>query len=86
MDVEGAPPPSAAAPPASAPGGAVYHLSTELAQGVRDAHGGGVKALCVLPGDAVVSGGDDKMVTVWCRIAPGAIAPGANDFASVHIW
>ena len=72
---------SSSAAAMSAPGGAVYHLSSELSQGVRDAHEGGVKALCVLPGDVVVSGGDDKMVTVWCRLAPGSV-----DFASGHIW
>ena len=82
MEIEGATAPAASASAAaSVPGGARYRLSTELAQGVRDAHEGGVKALCVLPCGAVVSGGDDKMVTVWCRVAPGS-----TDFASVHIW
>ena len=63
----------------SIPGGRVYKLSTESVQGVRDAHEGGVRALAALSEDLIVTGSDDKMVTVWRRM------PGTAQFACRHI-
>lgn len=60
-------------------GGSLYHLSTEAVQGVRDAHEGGVRALAVLSEDLIVTGSDDKMVTLWKRM------PGTAQFACRHI-
>ena len=60
-------------------GGRLYKLSTESVQGVRDAHEGGVRALAALSEDLIVTGSDDKMVTVWRRM------PGTAQFACRHI-